>query len=68
MWFDYPIHKPDETGTLKDLEPESERSPRQAAIRKQQQTAKNNISSFHMAYNSISVDHPPTVAEIAETT
>lgn len=68
MWFDYPIHKPDETGTLKDLEPESERSPRQAAIRKQQQTAKNNISSFQMAYNSISVDHPPTVAEIAETT
>ncbi|MGI6691184.1 MAG: AAA family ATPase [Christensenellales bacterium] len=32
LWFDYPIHRADESGQLKDLEPEGEKPPHQRAM------------------------------------
>ena len=34
LWFDYPIHKIDDSMLLKDLEPEGEKTPWQKAIEK----------------------------------
>ena len=68
VWFDYPIHRMDDSGVLGDLAPEGEGSPRQLAIKKQEAVKEQNNSIFQMAYNSISFDHPPTVTELAETT
>ena len=46
LWFDYPIHRGDESGALKDIQPEDERPPWQKgkeARRKQAEKQKKNI-------------------------
>lgn len=68
LWFEYPVHKSDDNGGLADLVPEGDGSPRAQAIKKQEAVKEKNESVFQMAFNSISFDHPPTVAELAETT
>lgn len=56
IWFDYPIHRMDESGALKDLEPEGERAPWQRAKESQKSPEKKKEerkNKLEIAYSSI---------------
>jgi len=71
LWFDYPIHKVDETGILKDIEPDSERPPWQKATDKRKKSAKAKSEDkkleLESAINSCNFGDPPTVKTLAES-
>ena len=74
LWFDYPIHRMDETGCLNDIQPEEDERPpwqrgkdarkKQAEIQK-----KNTQAKYTMAIESYRFGHDdiyPTVKELYE--
>jgi len=71
LWFDYPIHKVDGTGSLKDIEPDSERPPWQKATDKRKKSAKSKAEDKRLelenAINSCNFGDPPTVKTLAES-
>lgn len=70
LWFDYPIHRLDEIGVLKDLEADGEAPPYRKASRKAQQKAKEKKVSdqekFENAVVSCNMGEPPTVKDLAQ--
>lgn len=59
MWFNYPIHKVDEDGVLKDLIPEGEVSPFQSKNHKskisktKEKTKEEKLSKLEIAYSTL---------------
>ncbi|MCR8978711.1 AAA family ATPase [Brevibacillus laterosporus] len=70
MWFQYPVHKVDEVGILKDIEPEGEKPAWQKATDKRKDKAKKERRSkaeeFEDAVNNCKFGEPPTVKDIVE--
>ncbi|MBG9799511.1 AAA family ATPase [Brevibacillus laterosporus] len=70
MWFQYPVHKVDEVGSLKDIEPEGEKPAWQKATDKRKDKAKKESRSkaekFEDAVNNCKFGEPPTVKDIVE--
>ena len=70
LWFDYPIHRLDEIGVLKDLEADGEAPPYRKASRKAQQKAKEKKVSdqekFENAVVSCNMGDPPTVNDLVQ--
>lgn len=73
LWFDYPIHRLDDVGSLKDIHPEDEKPGWQKgkeARKKQAETErKNKQAKFSMAIENYRFDHDleyPTVKELYE--
>lgn len=73
LWFDYPIHREDESGALKDIQPEDERPPWQKgkdARKKQAEVQKKNThAKYTMAIENYRFGHDdvyPTVKELYE--
>lgn len=72
MWFQYPIHKVDEVGSLKDIDPEGEsaKPPWQKAAGKRKDKAKEQRRSkaeeFEDAVNNCNMGEPPTVKDLQE--
>lgn len=73
LWFDYPIHRGDESGALKDIQPEDERPPWQKgkeARRKQaEKQKKDKQAKYEIAIENYRFDHDntyPTVKELYE--
>lgn len=59
IWFDYPIHKSDTSGVLKDMDPEYEKPPWQRAMgaRKDPETKKEERqNALEIAFVSIEMD------------
>ncbi|SFE38701.1 AAA family ATPase [Peptostreptococcus sp. D1] len=59
VWFDYPIHKIDESGVLKDVMPESEKAPWQKGIesRKPKEKKKEERqNTLEIAFASLEMD------------
>ena len=72
MWFQYPIHKVDEVGSLKDIQPEGD-SPSWKGKGKgsgEKKTAAERkierLQSLEMAYEACSIDEVITVEALAE--
>lgn len=70
LWFDYPVHHLDDTGALKDVDPEGDAPPWQKATDKRKRQAKaqkvdKNIA-FENAVDACAMDGPPTKTDIAE--
>ena len=69
-WFRYPIHIPDESGVLSDIEPESEQSGYQKMIDARKKEAKkqkeDTISQIEIAFESLEKDGAASVIDIAE--
>lgn len=63
IWFEYPIHKLDESGTLEDVTPEEEKSPRERAqekIREQnKQSHEESLNKFIIAFNNLDLAGVP---------
>ncbi len=70
VWFDYPIHRLDAVGVLKDVESETEKTPWQKATEaRKKQNEKNNDSKrikFENAVNLCNAGEPPTTNQLAE--
>ncbi|OAS21153.1 AAA family ATPase [Paenibacillus oryzisoli] len=72
MWFQYPVHRVDDVGSLKDIDPEGEgnKPPWQKAIGKRKDKAKEDRRSkaeeFEDAVNNCNMGEPPTLKDLAE--
>ena len=57
LWFDYPIHKVDKIGVLKDVQPDSELSQRSLAIKKRKEQAAQKrdklVNDFELNYSNV---------------
>ena len=69
MWFNYPIHLVDGTGSLRDLEAEGEKAPWQKAMDKRkpkEQKAKERKESFELAYQACGINGEVSVIMMEE--
>ncbi len=69
MWFDYPIHVVDETGGLKDIEPEGETQPWKKNFTKKKSPEEKKAEqkeALDMAYEACGIDEKVTVTALAE--
>ncbi|WP_440896260.1 AAA family ATPase [Amphibacillus sp. Q70] len=70
MWFQYPIHKVDDTGILKDIQPESEQPTWQKNSSKKKKTSKERKQeqneAIESAFEACTIDEVVTLESIAE--
>ncbi|MGN7309898.1 AAA family ATPase [Alkalicoccobacillus gibsonii] len=69
MWFQYPIHKVDEAGILKDINPGEEQAPWKKNFGKKkspQEKKQEQKESFELAYESCTIDGAVTLEAMAE--
>lgn len=70
MWFQYPVHRVDDVGSLKDIEPEGEAPAWKKATNKRKESARqerrSKESQFEDAVNNCNFGEPPTVKDIVE--
>ena len=70
MWFDYPIHKVENTEGLKDLEPEGDKPPWQKNTRGKKKSPKDKKKeqneALESAYEACSIDEVVTLESLAE--
>ena len=70
LWFDYPRHRMDEIGVLKDLEADGEAPPWQRASNKAKKSAKKKADDkrreFEDAVANCNAGEPPTVKDLVQ--
>lgn len=69
MWFDYPIHKVENTEGLKDLEPEGDKPPWKSNLKKKkspEERKKEQNQALEVAYEACGIDEKVTVKALAE--
>lgn len=69
LWFDYPIHLPDSSGVLGDVDPEVEAPSWKKNFKKKkalEDRKKDKKESVEMAYAACSIDGEVTVAALAD--
>lgn len=70
VWFDYPVHKPDDVGVLGDLEPTGIIDPRRNLGRKKskQELKNDRISAIEVAFDGCEESGVATIRDLIETT
>ena len=67
VWFDYPIHRPDPSGALSDIEPETEKAPWQKLREKRKemndQYKNDRVTAFDVAFAELDMDGQPVKAQ-----
>ncbi len=69
LWFDYPVHRIDRIGVLKDIQPEAEKAPWQKAVGKRKSPAdkkKERKQAIETAYEACGINENVTVEDLAE--
>lgn len=69
MWFQYPVHQVDDTGILKDIEPDSEQPAWKKNFQKKKSPAdkkKEQNESLETAYGACSIDGNVTLDSLSE--
>lgn len=70
VWFDYPIHRIDDSGVLKDTMPESEKAPWQKGIESRKPKEKKQeerINALEIAFSSLEMDlEEVTINDLAD--
>lgn len=69
LWFDYPIHRADESGALKDIQPEEEKPSWQRALEKRKAPAekkKERKNAVETAYEACGINEKVTVQDLSE--
>ena len=71
LWFDYPVHRIDQVGSLKDLQLEAEKPMWEKAAQKRkenaQKTRERKLNEFEIAFQNIEFDgREISAAELAE--
>ncbi|MBS6296412.1 MAG: AAA family ATPase, partial [Dialister sp.] len=69
LWFDYPVHRPDKSGVLKDILPDAEKAPWQRGADKNKKNAKERKSerkkAFEMALEASNFGESPSITDLA---
>lgn len=73
LWFDYPVHKIDESGVLKDIEAPDAFNSKNSPYRNnfkgkktKEQKKKERVEAIEQAYEASAIDGEVTVADLAE--
>lgn len=69
LWFDYPVHRNDEVGSLGDIQPEADKPSWQKAMEKRkpkEQKLKERKESIITAFDACNMDDKVTVQDLAE--
>lgn len=69
MWFQYPIHKIDDTGFLNDIQPEGDAPPWKKNFNKKKspkEAKKERIEALESAFEACGIEEKITVSSIAE--
>lgn len=73
LWFDYPVHRSDMSGVLKDIQPDAEKAPwqrgKEARKKQGEQQRKTKVSKYNMAIENFRFEHNdqyPTIKELFE--
>lgn len=69
LWFDFPVHRGDESGVLADIDPEGEVSPWQKAMKSRKPKevkAKERKASIETAFEACSFGEEITLGDLAE--
>lgn len=69
MWFEYPVHKVDDTGILKDVEPEGEQPAWKKNFNKKKSAKdrkEERKKALETAYEACGIDEEVTVDDLAE--
>lgn len=70
LWFEFPVHRTDESGILEDVDPEEAAPPWERAVKKRKNNAKtereSKIQEFESAVNECNFGEPPTKKQLAE--
>lgn len=65
LWFEYPVHKIDDTGFLAELKPNAEKAPWEKSKETRQQKKEAKKKQMESAYNACSIKGDVTVADMA---
>ena len=69
LWFDYPIHRPDDAGSLKDIQPDEEKPPWQRGTDKIKKNAKDRKAdrkkALEEAIEGSNFGEAPTIKDVA---
>lgn len=68
LWFDYPVHRLDESGSLQDIQPEEEKPAWQKAMEKRkpkEQKKEERMLALEHAIEGGNFGEPPTVKDVA---
>lgn len=66
VWFEYPIHKLDETGELEKLTPDCDKAPWQKGQETQRKRKEAKKAQLESAYNACLINGTVTVSDMAE--
>ena len=69
VWFDYPVHKVDQIGSLKDIEPENEKQHYSKNFGKKKtpdERKEERKRSLENAYEALSINGKVTVKDMEE--
>lgn len=70
LWFDYPVHREDGSGALKDIQPDSEKPPWQRGAEKIKKNSQNRKAdrrkALEEAIEGSNFGEAPTVKDVAE--
>lgn len=69
VWFDYPIHRADDTGALSDIQPEEEKPSWKKAMEKRKSPEtkkKERKNSVETAYEACGINEEVTVQDLSE--
>lgn len=70
MWFEYPVHKVDDTGILKDIQPDSEQPTWKKNFSKKKKSPEERkqerAAALEVAYEACAIDEEITVDSLAE--
>jgi RecA-family ATPase len=65
LWFEYPIHKIDDSGTLASLTPDAEKEPWKKSQEVRQKKKEAKKSQMESAYNACLINGDVTVTDMA---
>nr|DAS80785.1 MAG TPA: Regulatory protein repA [Caudoviricetes sp.] len=70
LWFDFPVHRADETGILTDVAAGEEKAPWQKAVEKHRESApkkrEERTRNLESAIANANAGAPPTLSQVAE--
>lgn len=69
LWFDYPVHRPDEVGCLKDIKPDEEKPAWKKAIEKRKTPVERKLErrkALEAAMEGSNFGDAPALADLAE--
>lgn len=66
VWFEYPIHRVDDSGELDKLTPDCDKDPRQKGRETQRKRKEAKMAQLESAYNACLINGKVTVSDLAE--